>query len=35
MNEALEIIESIYGQGAVLAVADLLRDYDEKEESTD
>lgn len=30
MSEILELVEKEYGSGAVLAVADLLRGYDEE-----
>lgn len=32
MSEILEMIEEIYGSGAALAVADLLRDYEVEDE---
>lgn len=32
MSEILEMIEEIYGSGAALAVADLLREYEAENE---
>lgn len=31
MNEIIELVESQYGSGAALAVADLLKEYENNE----
>lgn len=31
MSEIIELVEKLYGSGAALAVADLLKEYDDEE----
>ena len=33
MNDILEKVEELHGSGAALAVADLLREYEDEEDS--
>lgn len=35
MDEIIELVESLYGSGAAMAVADLLKEYEDGEKDTD
>jgi hypothetical protein len=34
MDEVIELVESLYGSGAAMAVADLLKEYENEEKDS-